>query len=109
MNCAKEKYLVVDKDYLTFVFVAQKLCQYFLTHEVYLRVYDNLIQHLFQQPAMSRDATCWSVKLMEFDIKCFTQKAIKGQALEKVLANHPTLPGKKNVDSGINVADTTDY
>lgn len=36
--------------------------------------------------------------------------AIKGQALTKILANHFTLPGENNVDSSINVADTTpDY
>lgn len=47
---------------------------------------------------------------MEFDIICFNQKVIQGQVLTELLANHLTLQCEKNVDFGINVADTTsDY
>lgn len=36
------------------------------------------------------------MKLREFDIKCVTNKAIKGQASVELLANHPTLPQDKS-------------
>ena len=32
---------------------------------------------------------------MEFDIKCVTQKAIKGQAIAEFLADHSALPLEK--------------
>lgn len=42
---------------------------------------------------------------MKFDIKCFSLKAINGQALAELLVNHLTLPMDKKTDLSINVTN----
>ena len=86
---AEQRYTRMEKACLALVFAAQKLRHYFLTHEVYLIVHDNPVRYLLQQPALSGRAARWLLKLMEFDIKCVTQKAKKGKALAELLAAHP--------------------
>ena len=92
MNSDEQNYSRVEKSCLALVFASQKLRHYFLTHEVYLMVRDNPVKFLLTQPALSGRAAKWLVKLMEFDIKCVVQKAVKGQALADLLANHPRWP-----------------
>ena len=77
---------------MALVFAAQKLRHYFLTHEVHLMVKDNPVKFLLTQPALSGRAAKWLVKLMEFDIKCVVQNAVKGQDLADLLASHPRWP-----------------
>ena len=55
-------------------------------------VRDNPVQFLLTQPALSGRTAKWLVNLMEFDIKCVMQKAVKCQALANLLANHPRWP-----------------
>lgn len=38
---------------------------------------------------------------MEFGIKCITQKAVKGQAVLELLANHPALPREKVAETSV--------
>ena len=92
MNETEKRYIRMAKACLALVFAASKLRHYFLTHEVYLVVHENPVRYLLQQPALSGRAAWWLLKLMEFDIKCVTQKAVKGQALAELLASHPALP-----------------
>ena len=40
---------------------------------------------------------------MEFDIKCVTQKAVKGQAIVELLANHSVLPSEKKEEAHFNM------
>lgn len=44
--------------------------------------------------------------IREFDIKCVMNKAIKGQTLAELLANHPTLPQDKSEQHIANVTPT---
>ena len=74
MSPVEQKYTRVEKACLALVFASQKLRHYFLTHEVHLMVHDNPVRYLLQQPALSGRAARWLLKLMEFDIKCVTQK-----------------------------------
>ena len=60
-------------------------------------VRNNPVRYLLTQPALSGRAAKWLVKLMEFDIKCIVQKAMKGQALADLLASHPRW-SEKNED-----------
>lgn len=98
---------MVEKDCLTLVFATQKFRHYFLTHEAYLCMHDDPVRHLLQQPAMSGHTAHGLVKLMEFDIKYFTQNIINGQPLAELLASHLTLPTDTMVDPIINVANIT--
>ena len=41
--------------------------------------------------------------LIEFDIKCVTQKAVKGQAIAELLANHSALPSEKKEEVHFNM------
>lgn len=41
---------------------------------------------------MSGIVASWPQKLIEFDIKCITQNAVKGEAIAKLLTNHSVLP-----------------
>ena len=78
MTSIEQNYFSVEKACLALVFAAQKLRHYFLIHEVYLMVRGNPVRYLLTQPALSGRAAKWLVKLMEFDIKCVMQKAMKG-------------------------------
>lgn len=89
LNTVEQRYQRIEKACWALVFAAQKLRHYFLTHEVYLVVHDNLVRHLLQQPALSVREARWLFDLLEFDIKCITHKAIKGQALAELLADNP--------------------
>ena len=97
-NSAEKNYSRVEKACLALIFAAQKLRHYFLTHEVYLMVRDNPVKFLLEQPALSGRAAKWLVRLMEFDIKCVAQKAMKGQALADILASHPRWPVEEKTD-----------
>lgn len=71
------------------VFATKKLSHSFLSHEIYLIVHDNPIPYLVHQPVLSSRVAQWLLNLIEFDIKCVTQKTMKGQALAELLFAHP--------------------
>ena len=103
MSSVEQRYTKIEKACLALVFASQKLRHYFLTHEVHLVVHDNPVQYLLQQPALSGRAARWLLKLMEFDMKCITQKAVKGQAIAELLANHSALPSEKKEEVHFNM------
>lgn len=74
------------------MFATQKLCHYFLAHEVQLVIHDNLVRYLLQQLSLLGCVAQWFLKLIDFDIKCVTKRSIKGQALADILENHSPLP-----------------
>ena len=99
MTSFERNYSKIEKACLALVFASQKLRHYFLSHEIYLMVRNDPVKFLLTQPALSGRATKWLVKLMEFDIKCVMQKAVKGQALADLLANHPRWPEEEKHES----------
>lgn len=58
-------------------------------------IQNNPIRNLLQQHAVFGRAAHWLLKLMEFDIKSITQKALKGQARVELLRTHHALPPNK--------------
>lgn len=74
----EQRYIRMEKACLALIF--QKLHHYFVNHAVYLIVHDNPVWWAAQ----------WLLNPMEFDIKCVTQKAMKGQALVELTTAHPS-------------------
>ena len=65
------------------------------------------VKFLLTRPALSGRAAKWLVKLMEFDIKCVMQKAVKGRALADLLASHPRMREEEKNESMHLVLNTT--
>lgn len=73
-------------------------------------IQNNPVRNWLQQPALFGRATHWLLKLMEFDIKCVTQKALKGQARVELLATHHALPPEKVTETSVLLAsDSTPH
>ena len=49
----------------------------------------DLVKYVFENPVLTGRIARWQVLLSEYDIIYVTQKAIKGSALVKFLANQP--------------------
>ena len=98
MTSFERNYSKIEKACLALIFASQKLRHYFLSHEIYLMVWNDLVKVILTQPALSGRAVKWLVKLIEFDIKCVMQKAVKGQALADLLAIILDGQKKKNLN-----------
>ena len=71
-NDAEKKYTVIEKTYEGVVWVAQKLKQYFLAHEVQLIAKIDPIKYLLEKPTLTERLVRWQNFLSQFEITYVT-------------------------------------
>lgn len=89
MNHAEQRYTRMEKN-CSASLLSKSFVNYFLTDEVYLIVRDSPVLYLLLQLALSGRAARWLLRLVEFNIKRVTEKAVKGQDLPEILATYPS-------------------
>lgn len=100
MNHAEQKYTHMEKTCSTSL-LSKSFVIYFLIDEVYLIVHDNPVLYFLLQLALSGRAARWLLRLVEFNIKCVTEKA-----LHELLATYPSQASTPAPDT-FNVGDIT--
>nr|XP_009800992.1 PREDICTED: uncharacterized protein LOC104246803 [Nicotiana sylvestris] len=83
------KYLPIEKLCLALVFSIQNLNHYFQAHVVRLVSRANPIKFVMSKPVLSDRLARWYLQFQQFQIVYVPQKAVKGQALEDFLTDHP--------------------
>ncbi|XP_070031565.1 uncharacterized protein [Nicotiana tomentosiformis] len=82
-------YSPIEKLCLALVFPIQKLKHYFQAHVIHLVSKANPIKFVMSKPILSDRLVRRYLQFQQFEILYIPQKAIKGQALEDFLADHP--------------------
>ena len=88
LNPNECRYSTVEKFCLALYFSTLKLRHYMLAYVVFIAQTD-VIKYMLSKPILSGKMCKWSLALVEFDLLCVPQKAIKGQELADFLADHP--------------------
>ena len=81
-------YSLLEKTCCALTWEAQRLRQYMLTHSTLLISKMDLINYIFEKPALT-GRLARKMLLSEYDIQYITQKAIKGRILADDLAHQP--------------------
>ncbi|KAK4403183.1 hypothetical protein Sango_1059000 [Sesamum angolense] len=80
LNKAKGQYTPIEKMTLTLVITARRLCYYFLSYP--LRVKMNMpLKQILRKPNIFQKLVKWTVELSEYDISYLPGTTIKAQAL----------------------------
>ncbi|KAL5566386.1 hypothetical protein UlMin_029550 [Ulmus minor] len=90
---AECNYLLVEKQCLALVYVAQRLRHYMLAHKVCLMSKSNPFRYMMNNHVPSSRLTRWILALSEFDIRVVSPTAKKSQALAELLAIFPIAGG----------------
>jgi len=85
----KQRYSLLEKTCYALAWTTHRLRQYMLSHTTWLVSKMDPIKYIFEKPALTGRIARWKMLLSEFDIIYVTQKAIKGSALAKYLAQQP--------------------
>ncbi|KAK4391471.1 hypothetical protein Sango_1924900 [Sesamum angolense] len=83
------KYSPIEKLCLALIFSIQKLTHYFQSHSIHLVSNANPLKYVMAKPVLSDWLARWYLQLQQFEITYIPQKAVKGQVLANVLADHP--------------------
>ncbi|XP_020082158.1 uncharacterized protein LOC109705785 [Ananas comosus] len=90
---AENSYSPIEKHCLALIFAVKKLRHYMLEHKIYLVSRVDPLKFLMTRPVLIDRLAKWTFILLEFDITCKPQKAVKGQVLADFLAAHPVPDG----------------
>ncbi|KAG9447195.1 hypothetical protein H6P81_013323 [Aristolochia fimbriata] len=82
-------YMPIEKTCLALIIAVQKLRHYLLAHLTYLLSRADPLKYIMLRPILSGRLAKWALLLSEFEINFVPQRAIKGQALENFLVDHP--------------------
>ena len=80
---------MLEKTCCALAWAAKRLRQYMLNHTTWLISKMDPIKYIFEKPALTGRISRWQMLLSEYDIKYFTQKAIKSSVLADYLAHQP--------------------
>ncbi|KAA0065979.1 uncharacterized protein E6C27_scaffold62G00640 [Cucumis melo var. makuwa] len=86
---AEVNYSPIEKMCLALFFAIGKLRHYMQAFTVHLVAKADPIKYVLSRPIISGRLAKWTIILQQYDIVYISQKAIKGQALADVLADHP--------------------
>ncbi|KAA0031666.1 uncharacterized protein E6C27_scaffold139G004460 [Cucumis melo var. makuwa] len=86
---AEVNYSSIKKMCLALFFVIDKLRHYMQAFTVHLVAKADPIKYVLSRPIISGRLAKWAILLQQYDIVYISQKAIKGQALTDLLADHP--------------------
>jgi len=79
----------IEKEFLAFVFVIQKIWHYLVGQTIHIISRDNPLRILMTKPRfLNSKLANWAILLIQYDITFVPQKAFKGQALTDFLAAH---------------------
>ncbi|KAL0291240.1 UNVERIFIED_CONTAM: Polyprotein P3 [Sesamum angustifolium] len=83
------KYSPIKKLCLALIFSIKKLKHSFQSHSIHLVSKANPLKYVMAKPVLSDRLARWYLQLQQFEITYVPQKAIKGQVLADLLADHP--------------------
>ena len=82
-------YSPIEKTCLALIFSTKKLRHYMQAYMVHLIAHADSIKYVLSKPVLSGWLARWGLLLTKYEIIYIPQKAIKGQALAKILVDHP--------------------
>ncbi|XP_020426513.1 uncharacterized protein LOC109950798 [Prunus persica] len=85
----ERKYSAIERLCLALYFTAVKLRHYMLPFTIYIIAKTDLIKYMLTRPMVRRIIGKWTLALTEFSFRYVPQKAVKGQAVADLLADHP--------------------
>ncbi|XP_020245255.1 uncharacterized protein LOC109823389 [Asparagus officinalis] len=94
LSGAEPCYPLIEKECLALVFIVQKMRHYLVGQTIHVISQTNPIRVFMTQPSvLNWRLARWTLLLSQYDIHFKPQKAMKGQAICDLMANHP-LKGK---------------
>jgi len=85
----EQRYSMLERTCCALTWATHRLRQYMLSHTTWLISKMDTIKYIFEKPALASRLARWQMLLSEYDIVYVTQKAVKGSALAKYLAQQP--------------------
>ncbi|KAI5313180.1 hypothetical protein L3X38_042354 [Prunus dulcis] len=82
-------YSAIERLCLALYFIAVKLRHYMLPFTIYIIAKTDVINYMLTRPMLRGRIGKWTLALTEFAFRYVPQKAVKGQAVADLLADHP--------------------